>query len=74
MSRAPEILADAAYAIFNRRRETTGNFFIDEDVLRRRHCRLFRPTRLMRRCASGRFFCPRRSVQRSPTKVTKAFG
>ena len=35
MSRSPEMLADAAYAIFNRpSRETTGNFFIDEEVLR----------------------------------------
>jgi citronellol/citronellal dehydrogenase len=33
-SRKPEIMADAAYAIFNRpAKETTGNFFIDEDVL-----------------------------------------
>ena len=43
MSRSPEIMADAAYAIFNRpARETTGNFFIDEEVLkRRRRHRLF---------------------------------
>ena len=35
MSRSPEMLADAAYAIFNRpSRETSGNFFIDEEVLR----------------------------------------
>ena len=34
-SRTPEIMADAAYAIFQRpSRETTGNFFIDEDVLK----------------------------------------
>jgi len=34
-SRTPEILADAAYAILNRpARECTGNFFIDEEVLR----------------------------------------
>jgi citronellol/citronellal dehydrogenase len=34
-SRTPEIMADAAYAIFQRpARETTGNFFIDEDLLR----------------------------------------
>jgi citronellol/citronellal dehydrogenase len=32
--RKPEILADAAYAIFNRpARECTGNFFIDDEVL-----------------------------------------
>lgn len=35
MSRAPEIMADAAYAILNRpSRDCTGNFFIDELVLR----------------------------------------
>lgn len=34
-SRKPEIVADAAYAIFKQNsRESTGNFFIDEDVLR----------------------------------------
>ena len=35
MSRSPEIVADAAYAIFNRpSREATGNVYIDEEVLR----------------------------------------
>jgi citronellol/citronellal dehydrogenase len=34
-SRKPEILADAAHAILTRdSRSCTGNFFIDEDVLR----------------------------------------
>ncbi|MGF1511489.1 MAG: SDR family oxidoreductase [Myxococcota bacterium] len=34
-SRHPEIMADAAYTILNRRsRECTGNFFIDDEVLR----------------------------------------
>ncbi len=34
-ARTPEIMADAAYAILNKNsRECTGNFFIDEDVLR----------------------------------------
>lgn len=34
-SRTPEIVADAAYAIFNRpAKSATGNFYIDEDVLR----------------------------------------
>jgi citronellol/citronellal dehydrogenase len=34
-SRKPEIMADAAYVIFNRpSRECTGNFFIDDDVLK----------------------------------------
>ena len=35
VSRTPEVLADAAYAIVTKpSREVTGNFFIDEDVLR----------------------------------------
>jgi citronellol/citronellal dehydrogenase len=35
-ARAPEIMADAAHAILTKpSREVTGNFFIDEDVLRR---------------------------------------
>ena len=34
-SRHPEIMADAAYAIVTRpSRECTGNFFVDEEVLR----------------------------------------
>jgi citronellol/citronellal dehydrogenase len=34
-SRTPDIMADAAHAIFSRSsRECTGNFFIDEDLLR----------------------------------------
>ena len=35
MSRTPEILADAAYYILQRpSHECTGNFFIDEEVLK----------------------------------------
>ena len=35
MSRKPEIMADAAHAILTRpSRSCTGNFFLDEDVLR----------------------------------------
>ncbi|RUT97193.1 SDR family oxidoreductase, partial [Mesorhizobium sp. USDA-HM6] len=35
MSRSPDIMADAAHAIFLRpSREATGNFYIDEEVLR----------------------------------------
>ncbi|TPI11550.1 NAD(P)-dependent oxidoreductase [Mesorhizobium sp. B4-1-3] len=35
MSRSPDIMADAAHAIFRRpSREATGNFYIDEEVLR----------------------------------------
>lgn len=35
VSRTPEILADAAYAIFNKpSKDVTGNFFLDEEVLK----------------------------------------
>jgi citronellol/citronellal dehydrogenase len=33
-SRKPEIMADAAYLILTRNKDVTGNFFLDEDVLR----------------------------------------
>ena len=33
-ARQPTIMADAAYAILNRGLDCTGNFFVDEDVLR----------------------------------------
>jgi citronellol/citronellal dehydrogenase len=36
MSRKPEIVADAAWAVLSKpSRECTGNFFIDEDVLKK---------------------------------------
>jgi citronellol/citronellal dehydrogenase len=38
-ARAPEIVADAAYEILrSRSRTTSGNFFIDEDVLAAAGC------------------------------------
>lgn len=43
MSRKPSIMADAAYAVLTSdSREVTGNFFIDETVLRERGVRNFR--------------------------------
>lgn len=34
-SRKPDVMADAAYAIFTKNsRQCTGNFFVDEEVLR----------------------------------------
>ena len=76
MSRSPEILADAAYAIFNRpARETTGNFFIDEDVLRAEGISdfsVYAPH--ANGPLAGDFFVPDEAFDRSPTKVTKAFG
>jgi citronellol/citronellal dehydrogenase len=43
-SRTVEIMADAAHAILTRpARECTGNFFVDEDVLRAEGVTDFRP-------------------------------
>jgi citronellol/citronellal dehydrogenase len=75
MSRSPEIMADAAYAIFNRpSREATGNFYIDEEVLRAEGVSDFS------RYASdaggplaGDFFVPDEAFERTDTKVTRAF-
>ena len=65
MSRAPEILADAAYAIFNRpARQTTGNFFIDEEVLQGRRRHRFLGLRAGRQGpARRRFFRPRCGIR-----------
>ena len=75
MSRSPEIMADAAYAIFNRpSREATGNFYIDEEVLRAKGVSDFS------RYASDAggplavdFFVPDEAFERTDTKVTRAF-
>jgi citronellol/citronellal dehydrogenase len=76
MSRSPEIVADAAYAIFNRpSREATGNFYIDEEVLREEGVTDFR------RYApgamgplAGDFFVPDEAFARTDTKVARTFG
>ena len=73
--REPQIMADAAYAIFNRpSREATGNFYIDEEVLRAEGVSDFS------RYASdaggplaGDFFVPDEAFERTDTKVTRAF-
>ncbi len=76
MSRSPEILADAAHAILVRpAREATGNFFIDEEVLRAEGVTDFT------KYAPGAegplaadFFVPEAVFERSSTKLVKAFG
>jgi citronellol/citronellal dehydrogenase len=75
MSRTPEILADAAYAIFNRpARQTTGNFFIDEEVLKAEGVTDFSiyapgaPGPL-----AGDFFVPDAVFERTETKVSRVF-
>jgi len=73
-SRTPEVLADAAYAIFNRpSRECTGNFFIDEEVLIAEGV-----TDLAKYAAGpsdGPYFCdffvPDEAVERSNTKLIR---
>ena len=76
MSRSPDMLADAAYAIFNRpSRETTGNFFIDEEVLREdgvTDFSVYAPG--AKGPLAGDFFVPDEAFERSPTKVARTFG
>ena len=72
MSRSPEIMADAAYAILNRpARETTGNFFIDEEVLRRPKAsptsRVYAPG--AKGPLAGDFFVPDWVFEQSDTEV-----
>jgi len=74
-SRTPEIMADAAYLILTKpARECTGNFFIDEEVLRAAGVSDFS------KYAAGRqdgpyyadFFVPDDSFAHSPTRVLSA--
>jgi len=76
MSRAPEILADAAYAIFNRpARATTGNFFIDELVLREEGVTDFGAYAPgARGPLAADFFVPDWVFDKTDTKLVKAFG
>ena len=72
--RTPEIMADAAHAILARpSRECTGNFFIDEEVLRAEGVSDF-----SRYAPSGRegplqadFFVPDAVFERSPTRLKR---
>jgi citronellol/citronellal dehydrogenase len=76
MSRSPEILADAAHAILVRpSRETTGNFFIDEEVLREEGVTDFsKYAPDAKGPLAADFFVPETVFQRSDTKLMKAFG
>ena len=71
VSRKPEIIADAAYVILNRpSRECTGNFFIDEEVLRSEGVEDFSiyahdPDAVL----APDFFIPDESFARTPTKL-----
>jgi citronellol/citronellal dehydrogenase len=75
MSRSPSIMADAAYAIFNRPAcETTGNFFIDEEVLRAEgvtDLSIYAPG--AKGALAGDFFVPDDVFERTETKVSRVF-
>lgn len=75
MSRLPEIMADAAHAIVNRpSREATGNFYIDEEVLKAEGVTDFSNYAPGAKGAlAGDFFVPDEVFQRSDTKVTGLF-
>ena len=72
ISRTPEIMADSAYAVLTRpARSCTGNFFIDEEVLRAEGVTDFTtyaPDAGDRELA-GDFFVPSDVLARSPTRV-----
>ncbi len=76
MSRSPEIMADAAHAILTRpARETTGNFFIDELVLREvgvTDFSVYSPGATGPLAAD--FFVPDWVFEKTDTKLMKSFG
>ncbi len=71
MSRLPTIMADAAHAILSRDPKTcTGNFFIDEEVLREEGITDFSIYQHPQAGAlAPDFFVPEEVVKRSPTKL-----
>lgn len=75
LSRSPEIVADAAYAIFNRpSREATGNFYIDEEVLRAEGVTDFsKYAPGVEGPLAGDFFVPDEVFERTQTRVTGLF-
>jgi citronellol/citronellal dehydrogenase len=75
-SRTPEIMADAAYAIVTRTSRTcTGNFFIDEEVLRAEGVTDFSIYAPHADGAplSADFFIPDEIFERSPTRLVHGF-
>jgi citronellol/citronellal dehydrogenase len=76
ISRSPEIVADAAYVIFNRpARAATGNFYIDEEVLRAAGVTDFSAYAPgTQGPLAGDFFVPDAVLERLPTKVARTFG
>jgi citronellol/citronellal dehydrogenase len=76
MSRSAEIMADAAYAILTRpARETTGNFFIDELVLKEAGVTDFsKYAPGAKGPLAGDFFVPDEVFEKTETKVARTFG
>ncbi|WP_315924215.1 NAD(P)-dependent oxidoreductase [Mesorhizobium sp. SP-1A] len=73
-SRSPEIMADAAHAVFCRpARETTGNFFIDEEVLRAEGVTDFSRYALAEGALISDFFVPDEVFERTSTEVKRVF-
>jgi citronellol/citronellal dehydrogenase len=76
MSRLPTIMADAAHAILTRpSRDCTGNFFIDELLLREEGVTdfsVYAPG--AKGPLAGDFFVPDEAFAKSPTKVMMALG
>ena len=70
--RSVDIMSDAAYAIFNRSsRECTGNFFIDEEVLRAEGFTDFDVYAPAGGALVADFFVPDESFEKSPTKIMR---
>ncbi len=76
MCRSPAIVADAAWTILNRpSRRTTGNFFIDEEVLRAEGVTDFSPYAPGATAPlAADFFVPDAVFDASPTQVARALG
>ena len=78
MSRSPAIMADAAHAILSRdAKECTGNFFIDEEVLRAEGVEDFAPYAPGAEAGAplaADFFVPDSVFDRLPTKVVRNYG
>lgn len=73
--RSPEIVADAAYTILNRpARECSGNFFIDEDLLRDEGVTDFSTYSLGDGALMPDFFVPEEAFARSSTRFLRSSG
>ena len=76
ISRSPEIMADAAHAILTRpSREATGNFYIDELVLKKAGVTDFsKYAPGAKGPLAGDFFVPDEVFEKTETKVARTFG